>query len=103
MTLPLLLAAAAEAHGAEASIPERFGLEPKYIIMQVISFLIVLAVLYKWGIKPVTATMEERNRKIEAGIKHAEEMQAKLASLQPCMRQHRGQGIAELALKRGRA
>ena len=31
------------------------------------------------------------------------EMQAKLASLQPCMRQHRGQGIAELALKRGRA
>lgn len=82
MTLPLLLAAAAEAHGAEASIPERFGLEPKYIIMQVISFLIVLAVLYKWGIKPVTATMEERNRKIEAGIKHAEEMQAKLAAAQ---------------------
>jgi hypothetical protein len=30
-------------------------------------------------------------------------MQAKLASLQPCMREHRGQGIAELALKRGRA
>jgi F-type H+-transporting ATPase subunit b len=82
MTLPLLLAAAAEAHGAEASIPERFGLEPKYIIMQVISFLIVLGVLYKWGIKPVTATMEERNRKIEAGIKHAEEMQAKLAAAQ---------------------
>lgn len=28
---------------------------------------------------------------------------AKLATLQPCMKQHRGQGIAELALKRGRA
>lgn len=26
----------------------------------------------------------------------------KLAALQPCMKQHRGQGIAELALKRGR-
>ena len=80
MTLPLFLAAAATT--AEASIPERFGLEPKYIVMQVISFLVVLFVLYKFGIKPVTATMEERNRKIEAGIKHAEEMQAKLAAAQ---------------------
>jgi len=50
--------------------------------MQVISFLIVLFVLYKFGIKPVTATMEERTKKIEAGIKHAEEMQAKLAAAQ---------------------
>ena len=68
MTLPLFLAAAA----AEASIPERFGLEPKYVVMQVISFLIVLAVLYYFGIKPVTATMEQRNQKIAAGIKDAE-------------------------------
>jgi F-type H+-transporting ATPase subunit b len=79
MTLPLLLAAAIEA-SAKPGIPERFGLEPKYIVMQVISFLVVLFVLYKFGIKPVTATMEERNRKIESGIKHAEEMQAKLAA-----------------------
>ncbi|MBL9211825.1 MAG: F0F1 ATP synthase subunit B [Opitutaceae bacterium] len=78
MTLPLFLAAAA----AEASIPERFGLEPKYIVMQVISFLIVLGVLYFFGIKPVTATMEQRNQKIAAGIKDAEEMHAKLAAAQ---------------------
>jgi F-type H+-transporting ATPase subunit b len=78
MTLPLFLAAAA----AEASIPERFGLEPKYIVMQVISFLIVLGVLYFFGIKPVTATMELRNQKIAAGIKDAEEMHAKLAAAQ---------------------
>ena len=77
MTLPLLLASA-----AKPGIAETFGLETKYIIMQVISFLIVLSVLYKFGIKPVTATMEERNRKIEAGIRHAEEMQAKLAAAQ---------------------
>jgi hypothetical protein len=30
------------------------------------------------------------------------QMAAKLASLRPCMKAHRGQGIAELALKRGR-
>lgn len=81
MTLPLFLAAAVE-QAAKPGIPERFGLEPKYIVMQVISFLVVLFVLYKFGIKPVTATMEERNKKIEAGIRHAEEMQAKLAAAQ---------------------
>lgn len=81
MTLPLFLAAAVE-HAAQPGIAEKFGLETKYVFMQVISFLIVLAVLYKFGIKPVTATMDERNRKIEAGIKHAEEMQAKLAAAQ---------------------
>ena len=81
MTLPLFLAAAVE-HAAKPGIPERFGLEPKYIVMQVISFLIVLFVLYKFGIKPVTATMEERTRKISDGIRHAEEMQAKLAAAQ---------------------
>ena len=80
MTLPLFLAAAQGA--AQPGIVETFGLEPKYIIMQAVSFLIVLGVLYKFGIKPVTATMEERNRKIEAGIRHAEEMQAKLAATQ---------------------
>ncbi len=79
MTLPILLAAA---QAAQPGITERFGLEPKYIVMQVISFLIVLAILYKFGIKPVTATMEERARKIEAGIRHAEEMQLKLAAAQ---------------------
>jgi F-type H+-transporting ATPase subunit b len=48
--------------------------------MQVISFLILFTVLYKFGIKPTIATMEERNRKIESGLKHADEMQAKLAA-----------------------
>jgi F-type H+-transporting ATPase subunit b len=85
MSLPLLLAAAAAPTGPIEGLGqtfEHFGVEPKYIIFQLISFLVVLGVLYKFGIKPVTATMEERNRKIEAGIRHAEEMQAKLAAAQ---------------------
>ena len=88
MTLPLFLAAAAEHAVPSGPIEglrqtfEHFGVEPKYVLLQLVSFLIVLGVLYKFGIKPVTATMEERNRKIEAGIKHAEEMQVKLAAAQ---------------------
>lgn len=81
MTLPLLLAAV-EAHAAEPGIIEKFGLDWKYVVIQAISFLIVLGVIYKYGIKPTISTMEERNRKIEAGLKHAEEMQVKLAAAQ---------------------
>lgn len=82
MTLPLLLAAAVQQTASDPGLVEKFGLDVKYIVIQAISFLIVLGVLYKFGIKPVASTMEERNRKIEAGIRHAEEMQAKLAAAQ---------------------
>jgi F-type H+-transporting ATPase subunit b len=81
MTLSLFLAAAGPVENLKATF-EHFGVEPKYILFQLISFLVVLVVLYKFGIKPVTATMEERNRKIEAGIKYAEEMQMKLTAAQ---------------------
>ena len=57
-----------------------FGVEPKYLVMQVISFLILFGVLYKFGIKPTIATMEVRNQKIADGLKHAEETQARLAA-----------------------
>jgi F-type H+-transporting ATPase subunit b len=59
---------------------EHFGVEPKLILFQVISFLILFTVLYKFGIKPTIATMEERNKKIETGLKNAEETTARLAA-----------------------
>lgn len=79
--LPLFIAVTEAAHAAgEPSIVEKFGIEPKYVVMQVVSFLILFAVLYFFGIKPTVATMEERNKKIESGLKHAEETQARLAA-----------------------
>jgi F-type H+-transporting ATPase subunit b len=81
MTLPLFLAAL-EAHAAEPGLVEKFGLEPRYILFQAISFLIVMGVLYRFAIKPTIATMEERAVKIGAGLKYAEEMQVKLAAAQ---------------------
>ena len=81
--LPLFLAATDAAHAAgEASIVEKFGIEWHYIVWQIVSFLILFGVLYKFGIKPTIATMEERNKKIGDGLRHAEEMQAKLAASQ---------------------
>lgn len=82
--LSLFLATTEAAHAAagEPSIVEKFGIEWHYIVWQIASFLILFGVLYKFGIKPTVATMEERNRKIESGLKHAEEMQAKLNAAQ---------------------
>ena len=88
MTLPLLIAAATEHATAPSTIDglratfEHFGVEPKYILIQLVSFLIVLGVLYKFAIKPTIAAMEERAGKINAGLKYADEMQAKLAAAQ---------------------
>jgi F-type H+-transporting ATPase subunit b len=79
--LPILLAVT-ETAAQSGGIAQQFGLDAKYVVMQVISFLILFGVLYKFGIKPTIATMEERNAKIGAGLKHAEEMQAKLAATQ---------------------
>jgi len=87
MMLPLFLAAAETAtpagpiEGLRQTF-EHFGVEPKLILFQLISFLILFGVLYKFGIKPTIAAMEERNTKIASGLKHAEEMQAKLAAAQ---------------------
>jgi F-type H+-transporting ATPase subunit b len=79
--LSLFLATTEAAHAAgEASIVEKFGIEWHYVVWQIASFLILFAVLYFFGIKPTVATMEARNKKIESGLKHAEEMQAKLAA-----------------------
>jgi F-type H+-transporting ATPase subunit b len=86
--LTLLLAVTEPAATAGAGGPieglkqtfTHFGVEPKYLVMQVVSFLILFGVLYKFGIKPTIATMEERNQKISDGLKHAEETQVRLAA-----------------------
>jgi len=78
-----MLAAAAEAvTGAEENVLQRFGVEPAFLVMQVISFSILAYVLYRFMIKPVIATVDERNQKISDGLKYTEEMKAKLDALQ---------------------
>jgi len=86
--LTLLLAVTEPAaHAADAGPIEglkqtfvHFGVEPKFLVMQIVSFLILFGVLYKFGIKPTLSTMEERNKKIESGLKNAEETQVRLAA-----------------------
>jgi F-type H+-transporting ATPase subunit b len=76
---PFLLASAtATVPGGEENLLQHFGIEPVMLLMQVISFSILAWVLYKFMIKPIIGTVDERNQKIESGLKYAEEMKAKL-------------------------
>jgi F-type H+-transporting ATPase subunit b len=76
--LPILAAAAS----GDANLITRFGIQPGYIAMQFVSFAILAFVLYRFAIKPTLATMDERNTKIEAGLKNAEATTARLAEAQ---------------------
>ncbi len=85
--LTSLFLAVAEAHGAvagaaEPSMIEKFGIEWHYVLFQGISFLILFGVLYKFGIKPTISAMEERQHKIDSGLKYAEQMKSQLAKSQ---------------------
>jgi len=76
-----------EAPGAVAKITEvvskiagDFGVTWPMLIAQIISFSVVAFILYQAAFKPVLATMNERTKKIEAGLKFADDMKSQLAA-----------------------
>ena len=79
--MPAIVAAAGLADRFH-DILDQFGIERNYLLMQVISFSILAFVLYRFLLKPVLATMSERQRLIDSGLRYAEEMKAKLAQAQ---------------------
>lgn len=79
-------AEAAAAHGEAASgitkITQDFGIALPNILAQVLSFSVVVFVLWKFAFKPVIATLDERQAKIADGLKYANEMKSKLEAAQ---------------------
>lgn len=88
-TLVLFAAVAAEhaaaAPGGIARIVSDFGLNVPAFLAQVLNFSIVAFLLWRFAFKPVVATIDERQKKIADGLRHADEMKAKLADAE---RQH---------------
>jgi F-type H+-transporting ATPase subunit b len=83
--LPLLAAAtdpntSAVSGGIEAvkQVLGPFGVEPILLLAQIINFGIVAAIVYYFAIKPVLATVDERNKKIAEGLKYTEDVKKKL-------------------------
>jgi F-type H+-transporting ATPase subunit b len=77
---------AAPATGGIANIITKisrdFGVTLPFILAQVLNFLIVAFVLWRFAFKPVLATLDERQKKIASGLQYAEEMKAKLDAAQ---------------------
>ena len=60
-------------------ITEKFGVSLPTLIAQMVNFCLVALVLYYFAVKPISATLEERQQKISDGLQYAEEMKAQLA------------------------
>jgi F-type H+-transporting ATPase subunit b len=58
-----------------------FHIETNLLIAQVVNFSIVLFVLYKFAYGPILKTLNDRTKKIEKGLKDAEETQKKLQEM----------------------
>lgn len=60
-------------------ILKNFGFEPILFFAQIVNFLIIFWLLKKFLYKPVLKLLEERGKKIEDGLKHAQEAEELLA------------------------
>jgi F-type H+-transporting ATPase subunit b len=75
-------AAHGEAAGGITRITQEFGLSWPFLLAQILNFSVVAFLLWRFGFKPVLAMLDERQQKIAAGLKYAEEMKAKLDAVQ---------------------
>jgi F-type H+-transporting ATPase subunit b len=75
-------AASSEAATGITKIIQDFGISWPFFLAQVVNFSVVAFILWKLAFKPVLATLDERQQKIAAGLKYADEMKAKLDATQ---------------------
>jgi F-type H+-transporting ATPase subunit b len=73
MRTPVLFA------NAFSDVANQFGLDAPHFFAQVISFLIVAGLLYRFAYRPILAVLEERRQRIAEGLENAEKIKAELA------------------------
>lgn len=61
------------------AIFDRFGVTWPTLIAQMVNFCIVAFLLYRFAVKPIELTLDERQKKIADGLQYAEEMKRQLA------------------------
>ncbi len=58
------------------------GINLKIFIAQLVNFVLVLLVLWKWVYQPLVKLLDERSKRIEQSMKHAEEIEEKMKSVE---------------------
>lgn len=76
--LPILATAALDEVNPLVQITEQFGVNLPSLIAQILNFCLLAFVLYRFAIKPILATLDERQNKISSGLVYAQEMEQKL-------------------------
>lgn len=66
---------------------EKFGVNMPNFVAQVISFLIVAGLLYKFAYKPILDVLEERRQRIAEGLANTEKIKAELAKTEAARRE----------------
>ncbi len=57
----------------QPEVLEMFGLNGKLFLAQLVNVGVILFVVARWVYRPLLKVMDERDRKINAGLRHAEE------------------------------
>ncbi|MCR4313884.1 MAG: ATP synthase F0 subunit B, partial [Candidatus Uhrbacteria bacterium] len=75
---------AAEAVQASESVGGlgTLGINLKIFLAQLLNFAIVMIVLWKWAYKPIVKLLEERQEKIERGVKQAQDVEKRVGDLE---------------------
>jgi len=84
----------AEDGGVISELAGNFGISWPTLVAQMVNFCIVALVLYKFAVKPIAATLDERQQKIADGLQYAEEMKVQLAAAE----RERAEKIKEAAV-----
>jgi F-type H+-transporting ATPase subunit b len=63
---------------AITQIVDQFGLRLPFFVAQIINFLVVASLLWFFAFKPVMASITERQRQIDQGLKNAEDANLRL-------------------------
>lgn len=87
--------AATEAQGPIEQLSGQFGVNVPSLLAQILNFCILAFLLYRFAVKPIVATLDERQAKITDGLKYAEEMKRKLADAQ----RHHAETMKQAALE----
>lgn len=71
-----------ESEGGIAAVAGTFGLRGDIFVAQLVNFLIVLVVLWKFAYKPIMRMLEEREAKIAKSVIDADAIAARVADLE---------------------
>lgn len=78
--LPCFLASVANVSdaGMVENVAHTFGVQWNLLLAQILNFCLVAYLLYRFALKPVLRTIEERQKAISDGLQYAEEMKSQL-------------------------